>query len=57
VKTTREYLRHDFSGALVLVVVLISAIVLMTRVRLSDIDHLLSRSTYAIAAAARAILN
>jgi hypothetical protein len=57
VKTTKEYLRHDFSGALVLLVVVIATIVLMTRVRLSDIDALLSRSTYAIAAAARTVLN
>jgi len=56
VRTAKHFLRDDFSGALVLLVVVSAAIVLMTHVRLSDIDDLVRRGTYAIASAARTVL-
>ena len=53
----KEYLRHEYVWAFVLVVALSVAIAVKMDVRLSDIDELLSRITYAIAEAARTMLN
>jgi hypothetical protein len=58
VKTViKEYVRHDLAGALILLIAVSAAVVLMTHVRLSDIDGFLWRCTYAIAEAARTVAN
>jgi hypothetical protein len=53
----KKYFRDDFPGALMLLVVVVSAAILLTHVRLSDADDLLSRSISEIAAAVRNVLN
>jgi hypothetical protein len=56
-KTLGHFIRDDFAAAFFLVVVAIIAGLQTSHIRISDVDDMIQRSTHAVSAAARAVLD